>query len=91
MNNNWGLAIVITVANASDIIYLCAKSLKFRRALKVMEKYWEVGLGFVYSVCYDISHDCSGNCGDRLVKCNLCAGSNKLEEPKYKMKDCWVE
>lgn len=39
--NSRGSAIVITVANASKVAYLCAKSLRFGGGLKVVEKFLE--------------------------------------------------
>ena len=86
--NNRGSAIVITVANVSDVVYLCAKSLRFGGALKVVEKYWKAGPGSVCPICCGIGHDRPGNCGDRLVKCILCAGPHKLEEHKCGVSDC---
>lgn len=86
--NNRGSAIVITIANASDAAYLCAKGLRFRGALKIVEKYWEVGLGSVCLICCSIGHDRPGNCGQRPAKCALCAGLHKLEENKCGVSGC---
>lgn len=45
--NKRGSAIVITVANASEASYLCAKGLRFGGGLKVVEKFWEAGPGSI--------------------------------------------
>ena len=88
--NNQGSAIVITIANAADAIYLYAKGLRFRGALKIVEKYWEVGLGSVCLIYCGIGHNRPGSCGQRLVKCTLCAGSHKLEEYRCRVSECKV-
>ena len=88
--NNRGSAIVITVANASDVSYLCAKGLRFGGALKVVEKYWEAGPESICPIYCGIGHDRPGNCGERPAKCSLCAGPHKLEEHKCGVSGCQV-
>ena len=88
--NNRGSAIVITIANASDAAYLCAKGLRFGGALKIVEKYWEAGPGLVCFICCGINHDRPGSCGQRPVKCTLCTGSHKLEEHRCGVSGCKV-
>lgn len=80
------MAIVIIVANISDIIYLYAKNLRFGGALKVVEKYWEAGSGSICLICYDIGNNCPENYGDRPAKCSLYAKLHKLEEHKCGMR-----
>lgn len=88
--NSQGSAIVIKVANAADVTYLCTKGLGFGGALKVVEKYWEAGPGSVCPICCGIGHDRPGNCGERPTKCSLCAGLRKLEEHKCGVSGCQV-
>lgn len=88
--NNRDSAIVITVANASDVAYLCAKRLRFGGALKIVEKYREAGPGSVCPVCCGIGHDRPGSCGQRPAQCTLCAGPHKLEKHKCGVSGCHV-
>ena len=50
-------AIIITVGNKADTFKLCAKELRFEGALKVVEKYWEVGPSSIYITYSSIRHD----------------------------------
>ena len=49
-----GSAIVITVGNSIEASRLCSKWLRFGRALKVVEKYWETGPCSIYMSCAGI-------------------------------------
>ena len=57
MENNKGLAIIITVASNTQTIYFYAKRLRFSRSLKVVDMYWNAGLGSVYPNYCSIRYD----------------------------------
>ena len=90
LGNNWGSAIVITVASNAEATYLCAKGLRFGGSLKVVERYWEAGPGSVCPNCCGIGHDWPGKCGERPSQCTLCAGPHQLEEHKSDVSCCKV-
>ncbi len=76
-------AIVITVRNSGETSLLCSKRLRFRRALKVVEKYWEAGPGSVCISYKAVDHYRLGNCGKRAMECVICAGLYKVKNHKY--------
>lgn len=90
LGNYRGLSIVITVANNSDAIYLCAKRQRFRGALKLVERYWEAGEGSVCLICYGISHEWLGRCGERLSQYTICVGPYSIEEHRCGVNGCEV-
>lgn len=49
--------IVITVGNEAETVKLYAKRLRFRRAPKVVEKYWEAEPSLAGIICLGIGHD----------------------------------
>ena len=64
--NNWSSAIFIMVLNRSKASYLYTKDLRFEGGLKIVEKFWEFGPGFVCPISFEIGHNCLENRGLRL-------------------------
>lgn len=52
---------------------LIVKSLQFVKAVKKIEKFWEIALESVCMRCHGISHKCLGNYRNRSEKCSICA------------------
>ena len=86
-----GLAVVIIVGNSIEASKLCSKGLRFGGALKVVEKYWKAGPGSVCMSCAGIGHDCLGECGERAVKCVICAGAHKVENHRCGVTGCTIK
>lgn len=59
--------IVIIVENSTRSLKLCSKGLRFRGALKMVEKYWTFGQESVCISCADISHDPLRKYGDKTL------------------------
>ncbi len=72
-------AIVITIRNNKEASRLFSKGLRFREALKVVEKFWEAGPGSVYISCASLGHDRLEECVDRAVQCINCSGAHKVK------------
>lgn len=72
-------AIVITVGTSKKVAKLCFKGLRFRRALKVVEKYWKAGPDSVYLSCAGVKNYCLGKYKDKTVECVICADAHKVE------------
>lgn len=86
-----GSAIVIMVGNSAEASTLCSKGLRFGRALKVVEKYWEAGPGSVCMSCAGVGHNRLGECGDRTLQCVICAGDHKAENHTCGITGCNVK
>lgn len=78
-----GLAIVITVENSGEVFILCTKRLRFARAPKVVEKYWEARQGLVCISYTRIGYDCLGRYGNRGLYCVICIRDNKIKNHLY--------
>lgn len=50
-------AILITIGNKAKASKLYIKKLRFEKALKVIEKYWEAGPSLVYMIYSGIGND----------------------------------
>ncbi len=87
-SNKRGSAIVITVGNKAEAKRLCVSGLRFGGIVKRVEKYWEVGPSSVCRTCCGIGHERMGQCGDRLPKCVICAGSHKVEDHQCGVVSC---
>lgn len=67
-----GSAIVIKVDNQKKVSKLCAKGLKFRRTLKIVEKYSETRPSLVYITCSSIKYDWLEEHDDKIVQYVIC-------------------
>ena len=54
---------MITVKGEAEAKKLCASSLRFGKAVKVVERYWDAGSFLVYMTCYGIEHQRMGRTG----------------------------
>ena len=88
VNHKRGLAIVITVSSESEAKRLAASGLRFGRAIKKVEKYWDAGPRSVCLRCCGIGHECQNSCGDRPEKCTMCAGAHQVSEHQYGVNGC---
>ena len=85
---NRGSALVIIVANLSEMSYLCTNGLRFGGRLKVLEGFWAVGPRLVYPICCKVDNDCLRNNRERSLKYTLCVGPPKLDEHSCGVNDC---
>lgn len=74
-----GLTIVIILRNSIKVSKLCSKELRFQKALKVVERYWEAGPGLIYISYVSIGHDCLGECRNRALQCSIYLKSHKIK------------
>lgn len=81
--NGRGFAIVITVGNKAKALELCIKELRFEKAPKVVDKYWEAGPGSMCMICLGISHDQLGGCKERSAQYVICTIAYKSKNHKY--------
>ena len=75
-----GSTIVITVKGKAEVKKLCASGLRFGGAVKVVEKYWDAGLGLVCMACCSIEHQRMESCGRRPQNCIICTSPHKIED-----------
>lgn len=79
---------MITVNNDSEVKKLFANGLCFRRAVKVVEKYWEAGLKLVCMRYCRVRYKRLNSCGDRPEKCLLYAGPHQVSNHQYRVDRC---
>lgn len=74
---------MIIVSNDNKAKKLCTNNLCFGGVVKVVEKYWEVGLGLVCMRYCGIGYERLGNCSDRPEECLLCARPHQASKDQY--------
>lgn len=74
-----GLAIVIIVENSAEAFKFCSKDLRFRKILKLVEKYQETRLNWVYMSFIDVDHKDQRECGDKIIKYVICIQAYKTK------------
>ena len=79
------------MGTSKKVSKLCSKRLKFERAFKVVEKYWEAGPSSVCLSCVEIGHDCLGECGAKIVQCVICARAYKAEDHRCRIMSCTIK
>lgn len=54
-DNKWKLAIVIIIKGDAKAKKLCISDLRFRKVIRVVERYWEAESSSIYIICCGIS------------------------------------
>ncbi len=79
---------MITVKGEAEAKKLCASGLQFGGAVKVVERYWDVGPGLVCMTCCGIGHQRMEICGSQPQKCIIYVGPHKMEDHQCRIARC---
>ena len=89
LSNKYGSAIVITVSSEAEAKRLIASRLRFRGAVKKIEKYWDAGLGSVYPRYCGIGHERQNSCENYPKKCTMCAWAHPASKHQCGVNRCY--
>lgn len=84
-NNGRGFVIIITVKNSTKVFQLYSKRLKFKKALKVVKKYWKTRFSSISMNCVGIEHDQLKKFDNKKVQYIIYADAYKIESHKCDM------
>lgn len=74
MNNKYGSTVVITVSRKSEAKELTASHLWFGKAIKKVEKNWNIDPKLVYLMCCEIRYKYQNKYRDSPKKYTICTG-----------------
>jgi hypothetical protein len=83
-----GSSIVITLGSLEEARKIRSNGIRFGGQWYKTEHYWELGPDTTCPRCCGIGHRSFRECGDRPVKCFICAGPHEGYEHVCRVRDC---